>query len=122
MMVTDLFKDWTVRYNFLRSFIERHYAINTINLLTLIGQILNPVNIAPGDDDHVTAAELTSPSSSSSFLDGENDWNGEPDHKFFLGYDFNAVNSWEFHDKDHYPIFGGILVELVELNKNSLVN
>jgi len=74
------------------------------------GKILNPVNIAPGDDTHVTVAELTSPSSSSSSSSSldeiENDWSGEPDHKFFLGYDFNAVNSWEFHDKDHYPIFG----------------
>merc|ERR1712071_586613 len=63
-----------------------------------------------GDDIHVTVAELTSPSSSSSSSSSldeiENDWSGEPDHKFFLGYDFNAVNSWEFHDKDHYPIFG----------------
>ena len=70
------------------------------------------MNIAPGDDTHVTVAELTSPSSSSSSSSSldeiENDWSGEPDHKFFLGYDFNAVNSWEFHDKDHYPIFGGI--------------
>ena len=69
------------------------------------------MNIAPGDDIHVTVAELTSPSNVKGIDEG--DWSGEPNHKFFLGYDFNAVNSWEFHNKDYYPIFGGISFHLV---------
>ena len=57
--------------------------------------------MAPGDEIHVTAAELKAVD------DNLTDWTREPDRKFFLSYDFNAVNNLEFHDPEHYPIFGG---------------
>lgn len=65
-------------------------------------KVLNPVNIAPGDDEHITVAELKAMSPSKT-----NDWSREPDRKFVLSYDFNPINSWHFHDPEHYPIFGG---------------
>lgn len=63
--------------------------------------MLNPVNLAPGNDQYVTSAELKS------FVDNDLTWTGEPDKKFYLAYDFNAVNNLDFHDPEHYPIFGG---------------
>lgn len=65
-------------------------------------KVLNPVNFAPGDDQHVTVAELKA------LADNLTDWTGEPDMKFYLAYDFYAVNNWHFHDSQYYPIFGGI--------------
>ena len=62
---------------------------------------MNTVNVAPGDDLHVTVAELTALNSNAT------DWTRQPDQTFFLAYDFNPVNSWHFHDPEHYPIFGG---------------
>ena len=59
--------------------------------------------MAPGDDLHVTVAELTALNSSAT----NDDWTRKPDQTFFLAYDFNPVNSWHFHDPEHYPIFGG---------------
>ncbi|KAI9555735.1 hypothetical protein GHT06_018250 [Daphnia sinensis] len=64
------------------------------------GKVLNPVNFAPGDDQHVTVAELRA------LADNLTDWTGEPDMKFYLAYDFYAVNNWHFHDSQYYPIFG----------------
>ncbi len=63
-------------------------------------KVLNPLNHAPGDRHHITIAELKA-------LRVENDWAREPDRKFFLAYDFNAVDNWLYHDPEHYPIFGG---------------
>jgi L-ascorbate oxidase len=63
---------------------------------------LNPINHAPGDQEHVTVAELKALQEES-----EADWAREPDRKFFLAYDFNAVDSWLYHDPEHYPLFGG---------------
>lgn len=65
-------------------------------------KVLNPVNVAPGDKENITVAELKAltPSTTS-------DWRREPDRKFYLSYDFNPINSWHFHDPEHYPIFGG---------------
>ncbi|EFX81872.1 hypothetical protein DAPPUDRAFT_49503, partial [Daphnia pulex] len=65
------------------------------------GKVLNPVNVAPGDKENITVAELKAltPSTTS-------DWRREPDRKFYLSYDFNPINSWHFHDPEHYPIFG----------------
>jgi len=63
---------------------------------------LNPINHAPGDQQHVTVAELKTLQN-----DSEPDWAREPDRKFFLAYDFNAVDSWLYHDPEHYPLFGG---------------
>ena len=40
-------------------------------------------------------------------FESETDWAREPDRKFFLAYDFNAVDNWLYHDPEHYPIFGG---------------
>lgn len=57
--------------------------------------------MAPGDELHVTVAELNAINSNST------DWAGIPDQTFFLSYDFNPINSWHFHDPEHYPIFGG---------------
>lgn len=68
-----------------------------------VSKVLNPVNFAPGDEQHITVADLKMLPTN----DTINDWNGEPDRKFFLSYDFNPVNSWHFHDPEHYPIFGG---------------
>lgn len=83
-------------------------------------QVLNPVNLAPGDDQHVTAAELrslTTASSSASVIHGPADWSREPDRQFILSYDFYAVNSWHFHDPEHYPIFGGMHISTFPLTK-----
>lgn len=64
--------------------------------------MLNAVNFAPGDDQHITVADLNA------LPDTDTDWAREPDSKFYLAYDFNAVNNLYFHDPDYYPIFGGI--------------
>ncbi|KZS15189.1 Laccase 2 [Daphnia magna] len=76
-------------------------AILTYENTNRLGKVLNPVNIAPGDDEHITVAELKAMSPSKT-----NDWSREPDRKFVLSYDFNPINSWHFHDPEHYPIFG----------------
>lgn len=64
--------------------------------------MLNPANMAPGDDQHVTIAELSN-------LDSTNnmDWTREPDRVFFLGMDILPINNLHFHDPEYYPIFGG---------------
>ena len=67
-------------------------------------KVLNPVNVAPGDNENITVAELKALSASPT-----SDWRREPDRKFYLSYDFNPINSWHFHDPEHYPIFGGIV-------------
>lgn len=64
---------------------------------------MNPINYAPGDERHLTVAELTALTA-----ENETEWTREPDRKFFLAYDFNAVDNWLYHDPEHYPIFGGI--------------
>ncbi|XP_046632663.1 laccase-like [Daphnia pulicaria] len=64
------------------------------------GKVLNPVNLAPGDDQHITVAELKA------LANELTDWTREPDKKFFLAYDFYAVNNWHFHDSQYYPILG----------------
>lgn len=63
---------------------------------------MNPINHAPGDQQHVTVAELKALQEES-----KADWAREPDRKFFLAYDFNAVDNWLYHDPEHYPLFGG---------------
>lgn len=73
--------------------------------------MLNPVNLAPGNEHHVTAAELRAVTEALP----NDDWTREPDHKFVLAYDFYAVNSYHFHDPEHYPIFGGIRRKLAHL-------
>uniref|UniRef100_A0A0P5ZF44 Multicopper oxidase n=1 Tax=Daphnia magna TaxID=35525 RepID=A0A0P5ZF44_9CRUS len=65
------------------------------------GTVLNPINYAPGDERHLTVAELTALTA-----ENETEWTREPDRKFFLAYDFNAVDNWLYHDPEHYPIFG----------------
>jgi L-ascorbate oxidase len=57
--------------------------------------------MAPGDESHVTVAEMRS------LDDNATDWTREPDQTFYLAYDFNPVNNLHFHDPEHYPIFGG---------------
>ena len=57
--------------------------------------------MAPGDEKHTPVTELKA-------LDKLNmNWTRQPDHKFFIGFDFYPVNNWHFHDPEHYPLFGG---------------
>lgn len=72
---------------------------------------MNPVNIAPGDEKHITVAELKG-------LVNTTDMAREPDRKFFLSYDFNPVNSWHFHDPEHYPLFGGTITTTTQKETN----
>lgn len=65
-------------------------------------QVLNPLNQAPGDRDHITVAELQS-----IHQEEDDDWKRQPDQQFYLAYDFAIVDDWTYRDAEHYPVFGG---------------
>ena len=77
-------------------------VVHFIYRINVLSKILNPLNHAPGDRQHVTVAELKAIQTTNG-----TDWTRKPDRKFYLAYDFNAIDNWLYHDPEHYPIFGG---------------
>lgn len=76
---------------------------SNFRLFQVLFQILNPVNIAPGDlNTTISIADLKG------LTDNKTDWNGTPDLKYFLAFDLYPLNTFKFSKNidASYPLFG----------------
>ncbi|XP_064103002.1 uncharacterized protein LOC135213077 isoform X1 [Macrobrachium nipponense] len=77
---------------------------------------INKLNAAPGDGTFFTAAEMRS-------LDQDDSFAREPDHKFWLHYDFKNKDNYLFHNKEYYPFLSVVKqrqVYIPQINEISL--